>query len=90
MNIMDVQHAVYLQRTHKAKHAHMRVKHGVLYLYHPLKHVGQGEEGDEHIFTAGLQCALDDNKHGGGGGGKRRREEEWTKEDDRGEMDRKT
>lgn len=37
----------------------MQVKHTVLYLHHPLKHMGQREEGDEHVFIAGLQCALD-------------------------------
>lgn len=72
MNVMEVQHAVYLRRTHKAKHMQcVQVKHGVLYLHHPLKHVGQREEGDEHIFRGGLQCALDDNIHRGVRGGGR-------------------
>ena len=48
--------------TKKQKHMHeCRSSTGVLYLHHPLKHVGQREEGDEHIFTGGLQYALDDN-----------------------------
>lgn len=41
----------------------MQVKYGVLYLHHPLKHVCQREEGDEHIVTVGIQCALD-REHG--------------------------
>lgn len=32
----------------------------VLYLHHPLKHMGQREEGDEHIFSAGPQWDLGD------------------------------
>lgn len=39
---------------------HMQVKHSVLYLHYTLKHMGQRQEGDDHIFTCGLQCFLDD------------------------------
>lgn len=42
---------------------HMQVKHSVLYLHYTLKHMGQRQEGDEHIFTCGLQCFLDDGRH---------------------------
>lgn len=84
MNVMEVQHAVYLQGTHKT-HACMQVKHGILYLHHPLKHVGQREEGDKHIFFVRLQCALDDKTHrvgrgGGGVNGHRKKTEERRQE----------
>lgn len=52
---MDVQHAVHLQGdTQNKTRARMQVKHSVLYLHHPLKHVGQREEGDENVSIGGL------------------------------------
>lgn len=45
-----------------AKNTQNTCTHGshtcVQYLHHPLKHMGQREEGDEHIFSAGFECAL--------------------------------
>lgn len=62
----------------------MQVKHGVLYLHQPLKHVGQRKEGDDNIFSAGLHRALHDNIHqgerGGRGGGEKNKHGEKTEE----------
>lgn len=77
--------SVPAEDTQNKTHARMQVKHGILYLHHPLKHMGQREEGDEHIFIVGLQYALDDNKG-------EEEEEEGTDtrgQRNRGEMDRK-
>lgn len=65
MNVMEVQHAVYLQgdtKENTCKYASQITQ--VLYLHHPLKHVGQREEGDQHIFGTGLQCVLSNRSHG--------------------------
>lgn len=51
--------SVPAEDTQNKTHAGMRVKHYVLYLHHPLKHMGQRKEGDEYIFTVGLLWALD-------------------------------